>query len=120
MATDKVIIKGIKAFGYHGVFDLEKKSGQDFIVDIEYSYDTSDAIETDDISKAIDYAAISNLVKNIVEGESRNLIEKVADDIANKLMKNFEISWVKVTLHKPHAPVELKFSDIAVVIERNR
>ena len=88
MATDKVIIKGIKAFGYHGVFDLEKKSGQDFIVDIEYSYDTSDAIETDDISKAIDYAAISNLVKNIVEGESRNLIEKVADDIANKLMKN--------------------------------
>ena len=65
MATDKVIIKGIKAFGYHGVFDLEKKSGQDFIVDIEYSYDTSDAIDTDDISKAIDYAAISNLVKNI-------------------------------------------------------
>ena len=99
MATDKVIIKGIKAFGYHGVFDLEKKSGQDFIVDIEYSYDTSDAIETDDISKAIDYAAISNLVKNIVEGESRNLIEKVADDIANKLMKNFEISWVKVMEH---------------------
>ena len=88
MATDKVIIKGIKAFGYHGVFDLEKKSGQDFIVDIEYSYDTSDAIETDDISKAIDYAAISNLVKNIVEGESRNLIEKVADDIANRLLKD--------------------------------
>ncbi len=93
MATDKVIIKGIKAFGYHGVFDLEKKSGQDFIVDIEYSYDTSDAIETDDISKAIDYAAISNLVN--MAPDALNTLSKQYIKLEKGIESGFKkIVWV--------------------------
>lgn len=120
MAQDVIKITGIKTFGYHGVFENEKKSGQDFFIDIEYRYETSQAIAKDEIEKAIDYGAVISKVKSIVEAESKNLIETVADEIAQDLLRDFKIEWVKVTLHKPHAPVEISFKDIAVVVERSK
>jgi dihydroneopterin aldolase len=81
MSKDTIKISGIKAFGFHGVFEEERKSGQDFIADIEFTYKTEKAIKTDDLAHAIDYGSIATLVKNIIEGEPRNLIEKVADEI---------------------------------------
>ena len=85
MAIDKVSITGIEAFGFHGVFEHEKKEGQEFIVDVEFEYETAKAIQTDFIEDAIDYGAIAILIKSIVEGEPKNLIEKVADEIAQHL-----------------------------------
>ncbi len=120
MPQDTIKITGIKTFGYHGVFENEKKSGQDFFIDIEYKYETSEAIAKDEIEKAIDYGAIISKVKSIVEAESKNLIETVANQIAQELLNNFRIEWVKVTLHKPHAPVEISFKDIAVIVERSK
>ena len=120
MAQDVIKITGIKTFGYHGVFENEKKSGQDFFIDIEYRYETSQAIAKDEIEKAIDYGAVISKVKSIVEAESKNLIETVADEIAQDLLRDLKIEWVKVTLHKPHAPVEISFKDIAVVVERSK
>jgi dihydroneopterin aldolase len=60
------------------------------------------------------------LVKNIIEGKPRNLIEKVADEIAEKILKEFKVASVKVVLHKPHAPIDMKFSDISVSVERHK
>lgn len=120
MAQDKISIAGIKAFGYHGVFEHERKSGQDFIVDIEFSYKTKKAIKSDSIEDAIDYGAVAILVKSVIEGEPRNLIEKVADEIAQRLLNNFKIDSVKVVLHKPHAPIDMKFNDISVIVERKK
>ena len=78
MTQDTIKITGIKTFGYHGVFEHEKDSGQEFIVDIEYKYETKDAILNDEIDNAIDYGAVILKVKSIVESGSKNLIETVA------------------------------------------
>lgn len=120
MTQDKIKITGIKTFGYHGVFENEKKSGQEFLVDIEYKYETKEAIENDEINQAIDYGAVITQVKSIVETGSKNLIETVADQIARQLLNDFKINWVKVTLHKPHAPVDISFKDISIVVERSK
>lgn len=120
MSTDSIKIVGIKAFGFHGVLEHERQTGQDFIVDIEYQYKTKKAIETDNLKHAVDYGAVATLVKSIIEGEPRNLIEKVADDIASQLIKKFKFEYIQVVLHKPHAPIDMKFSDITVTIERLR
>jgi dihydroneopterin aldolase len=120
MSQDKISILGIKAFGYHGVFAEEKESGQYFLADLEFTYNTKKAIKNDDLSHAINYASVAKIAKTIIEGQSRNLIEKVADDIAQELIKNLNIDWVKVTLHKPHAPLDIEFVDILVSVERKR
>lgn len=120
MAQDIIKITGIKTFGFHGVFENEKKSGQDFLVDIEYKYETKNAIESDEIEQAIDYGAVISKVKSIMETGSKNLIETVADQIAFELLDKFNINWVKVILHKPHAPVDISFKDISVVVERSK
>ena len=120
MAIDKVSITGIEAFGFHGVFEHEKKEGQEFIVDVEFEYDTSKAIQTDFIEDAIDYGAIALLIKSIVEGEPKNLIEKVADEIAQQILNNFKVNSVKVTLHKPQAPLDMEFKDVSVSVERRK
>ena len=63
MSKDTIKISGIKAFGFHGVFEEERKSGQDFIADIEFTYKTEKAIKSDDLAHAIDYGSIATLVK---------------------------------------------------------
>ncbi|MFM1826007.1 MAG: dihydroneopterin aldolase [Actinomycetota bacterium] len=120
MAQDTIKITGIKTFGYHGVFETEKSLGQEFIVDIEYKYETNEAIKKDAIELAIDYGAVISKVKSIVEIGSKNLIETVADQLAIDLLSEFKIDWVKVTLHKPHAPVDVSFKDISIVVERSK
>ena len=120
MAIDKVSITGIEAFGFHGVFEHERKEGQEFFVDVEFEYDTSKVIQTDFIEDAIDYGAVAILIKSIVEGEPKNLIEKVADEIAQQILKNFKVNSVKVTLHKPHAPIDMEFKDVSVSVERRK
>ena len=120
MAIDKVSITGIEAFGFHGVFEHERKEGQEFIVDVEFEYDTSKAIQTDFIEDAIDYGAIAILIKSIVEGEPKNLIEKVAEEIARQILNNFKVNSVKVTLHKPQAPLDMEFKDVSVSVERRK
>ena len=71
MAQDTIKITGIKTFGYHGVFENEKSSGQQFLVDIEYKYETKETIEKDAIELAIDYGAVISQVKSIVETGSK-------------------------------------------------
>ena len=120
MAIDKVTLTGIRVFGYHGVFDHERKEGQEFIVDVEFEYDTAKAVQTDFIEDAIDYGAIAILIKSIVEGEPKNLIEKVADEIAQQILNNLKVNSVKVTLHKPQAPIDMEFKDVSVSVERRK
>ena len=120
MAIDKVSITGIKAFGFHGVFEHEKKEGQEFIVDVDFEYDTAKAVQTDFIEDAIDYGAIAILIKSIVEGEPKNLIEKVADEIAQQILNKLKVISVKVTLHKPQAPLDMEFKDVSVSVERRK
>lgn len=115
---DEIAITGIRGFGYHGLFEDEKKKGQEFIVDIKLIKDLSLAGTSDQIDATIDYGKVAVRVKELIENDSFNLIERLAEVIAEQIRSEFSVSSVEVTVHKPHAPVDIDFDDISVTIKR--
>ncbi|TVU84055.1 dihydroneopterin aldolase [Corynebacterium aurimucosum] len=117
--ADRIELTGLECFGYHGVFEEEKKTGQPFIVDVTCWLDTA-GIE-DDLSRTVNYAELADVAADIVEGPSRDLIETVAEEVAETAMRRFEILHaIEVTIHKPKAPIPRTFADVAVVARRSR
>ena len=119
--ADKIILNGIEVKGRHGCSEEERKNLQPFIVDVELYLDLTTAGKSDDLGDTIDYAVVINDIKKIVGGTSRNLIETVAQEIADFLLKRyFLLDGVKIVLHKPKPPVKEKFAGAAVEIMRSR
>lgn len=119
--NDKFILTGIEIFGYHGDLPEERKLGQKFLVDLELNLDLSIAGKSDELADTVDYPQILKTVEKIVGGEPKKLIEAVAEEIAEDILKNFpKVESVKVTLHKPNAPLKIKYLDAAVSIQRQR
>lgn len=117
--SDLISIKGIKGFGFHGVFDFEKRDGQDFYVDIEVEADLSQASKSDRLEDTIDYGVFTSIAIEQITGEPVNLIEHLAGNIAQKIKDSSPaVISVSVTVHKPQAPVSEDVSDIAVTIRR--
>ena len=117
--ADRIELTGLECFGYHGVFEEEKKTGQPFIVDVTCWLDTA-GIE-DDLSRTVNYAELADVTADIVEGPSRDLIETVAAEVAETAMERFEILHaIEVTIHEPKAPIPRTFADVAVVARRSR
>jgi len=112
-------LSGVEAIGYHGVLPSERTSGQRFIVDCELEVDTKQAIETDDISHAVDYSAIAKLINDQIQAEPVNLIEVLADRIATEILKNYLlVKTVEITVHKPEAPIEVPFKNVSTTVVR--
>ena len=117
--SDMISIKGIKGFGYHGVFDFEKRDGQDFYVDLEIDIDLTDASSSDLLSDSVDYSLLTAIAKEAIEKLQFDLIERLAGFIADTICENFPaIQTIAVTVHKPSAPVSESVTDIAVTIHR--
>ena len=109
---DKIIIKGLRLFAYHGVNPEEKEQGQDFVLDIAVSVNMNRACSSDDVEDTVSYAKIVKTVRRVFTAEKYNLIEKCADVTA--------VFSVDLTLKKPQAPVNADFDYMAVNIVRNR
>ncbi|MCI1823757.1 MAG: dihydroneopterin aldolase [Megasphaera sp.] len=120
MGMDKIILKGMHFYGYHGFFPEEQCTGQSFIIDITMTKDLTKAGYTDALTDTVDYGAVYGCIKKIVEGKPCKLIEKVAYIIADTILDEFSPSRVQVTVHKPQAPLDGPFDDVAVVIERSK
>lgn len=119
--ADRIELTGLECFGHHGVFAHEKRDGQPFIVDITCWLEFGAAAATDDLALTVHYGELAQLAVDIVEGESRDLIETVAAEIAERAMRSFGILHaVEVTIHKPEAPIPHTFADVAVVARRSR
>jgi dihydroneopterin aldolase len=117
--SDVILIKGIKGFGFHGVFDFEKRDGQNFYVDIEVELDLSKASRSDRLEDTVDYGTFTSIAIQHITGEPVNLIEHLAGNIAQRIKESSpSIISVAVTVHKPQAPVAEEVSDIAVTIRR--
>lgn len=114
---DSVRILGVQALGKHGVFPHEKEEKKPFIADIEAVVDASDAALNDDLSFSISYADLAADAVAVIEGESVDLIETLAERIASRVLARGALA-VEVTLHKPEAPVGLPFSDACVTLRR--
>ena len=116
---DTIIIKDLETFGYHGVFEEEAFLGQKFIVTAELFLDTRKAGKTDDLQDSLDYGVACQLIKKIVKTERYQLIERLAEEIANQLLLTFNLlQGVDITVKKPWAPVLLSMDTVAVRISR--
>ncbi len=119
--SDRIILKGVHGFGYHGLFEHERINGQDFFIDVEMDVDLSAASKSDSIDDTVNYAEITNLVVSEITTNPVNLIEKLAGRIAERILKeHIRIDSVTVTVHKPQAPVEASLKDLAVQISMVR
>jgi dihydroneopterin aldolase len=118
--SDRIELHGLRVRGHHGVFDHERRDGQDFVVDIVVWMDLAPAAASDDVLDTLHYGELAERVAAIVGGEPYNLIETVAARVADMVMADPRPSAVEVTLHKPEAPIPLDFADVAVVAYRSR
>ncbi|MEH3130644.1 MAG: dihydroneopterin aldolase [Mycolicibacterium neoaurum] len=118
--ADRIELRGLKVRGHHGVFDHERRDGQDFIIDITVWVDLAAAAASDDLADTVDYGGLAQRAADIVGGPPRNLIETVSAEIAEDVMTDERIHAVEVVVHKPSAPIPLAFDDVAVVARRSR
>ena len=117
--ADLIEIKGIKSFGYHGVFESENIAGQDFYVDVVLELDLTRPSVSDTVNDTVNYAEITDLVVEEIIGERVALIEKLASRIIDRIKSSYpQIMAVSITVHKPQAPVNAQVSDISVTIKR--
>jgi len=115
---DRVEVRGIRATGHHGVFDVEKEQGQEFVVDVVLHLDTRPAAASDDLSDAVDYGVVAQQVHDVVTGPAFDLVEALAGRIADVCLADARVRAVEVAVHKPHAPVQVPFDDVVVRIRR--
>lgn len=114
----QIAITGISAFGFHGVYDEERRTGQDFVVDVVMTVDTSIAEKSDRVEDSVHYGEVAEQVAAIVAGEPVALIETLAARIADAVISREKVSGVVVTVHKPQAPISVPFTDVSVTISR--
>ena len=118
---DFILLNGMEFMGRHGCSEEERKHLQHFIVDAELYLDLYKSGKSDNLTDTVDYVQVFNEVKKIVTGTPKNLIEAVAEEIAQSLLKQFiQIESLRITIHKPAAPIAEIFNGAAVSIFRNR
>ena len=118
---DRIFLKGMGFYGYHGVNQSEKESGQRFIVDLVVERDLKDSGRSDDIKDTVSYSALFELVRKIMEGPSRNLLERLAEEITNSILANYDVETVSITIKKPEVHIkESLMSYAAVEIKRKK
>jgi dihydroneopterin aldolase len=118
--SDRIELRGLRVRGRHGVFEHERRDGQDFLVDITLWLDLAAAAHSDDLSDTFDYGALADAAVAVVAGPARNLIETVAAEIADGVLRDERVDAVEVTVHKPSAPIPHTFEDVAVTAHRTR
>lgn len=118
--TDRIVIRGIRGTGHHGVFDHEKRRGQEFIVDVVLHVSTREAALADDLALTVDYGAVSTVVHGLITGAPVDLIETLAERVAAACLEQPGVAAVDVTVHKPQAPIPVPFEDVEVSISRSR
>ncbi len=117
---DQIILAGLRADAHHGVLEHERRTGQVFIVDVTVHLDLADAAAGDDLGATIHYGQLASEVVAAVERDPVDLIETVAERVAMVVLAHPRAQAVEVTVHKPSAPIEVPFDDVAVRITRER
>lgn len=118
---DDIRVTGMTFFAYHGVKPEEKRLGQRFVVDVVVGADLRGAGESDDLTKTLDYGRIYAVTREIVEGESLDLIEAVAERVCAAVLALSPLAEeVAATVHKPAAPIPGTLDEASVRLVRRR
>ncbi len=120
--TDEIFVNGIRAYGFHGVFEEENRKGQWFVADLKMRLSLAEAAASDDLEKTVDYSRAAAIAKECIEARPPfRLIERLAGTIAEKILAAFpRVSEIEVRVRKPDAPVGLEFADLGVTLRRRR
>ncbi len=118
---DKIFMRNMLFYGYHGVLAEEKTLGQMFSVDVCLGLDLSHAGKTDDLDDTVSYAEVYQIIKDIVEKESYNLLETLAENIVHSVFNEYDrILEIEVKVSKKNPPVDGLMDCCGVSIERRR
>ena len=118
---DRIFLRGMRFMACHGVLPHEQEVPQSFEVDVEMGLDLRAAGESDDLDDTVNYAKVYDVVSTVLTVTRKYLIEALAEEIADDLLRDFDsLRWVRVTVHKPAAPIDGIFSDVGVTILRRR
>lgn len=118
--VDRLAIRGVEVFAHHGVFDFERREGQKFVIDLVLGVQTGPAAASDDLKDTVDYGSVVARVVEAATSEPVDLIETLAQRVADVVLREPRVEWVDVTLHKPNAPIAATFDDVALTITRSR
>lgn len=117
---DRITLAGMTFVGRHGVLEAEQAEAQPFVVSVEFPVDAAATAQTDDLDTTVDYAAVFESVREVVEERSFRLIETLAETIAAELLERFPIATVGVRVGKPKAPLPGAFDHVEISIQRPR
>ena len=116
--SDRITLTGIRATGYHGVYEHERREGQVFTADVALELSLAAAAQSDDVADTVHYGELAERVAAIVAGEPVNLLETLAVRIADAVLEDERVRIVEVTVHKPQAPIPLTFGDVSITVQR--
>ena len=117
MSDDRIRLTGLRVFGRHGVLPQERE-GQDFLVDVELHLDLRAAATSDDVADTVHYGELAGRLAAVVSGEPVDLIETLAQRLAEVCLSYALVERAQVTVHKPQAPIPLEFADVSVTVVR--
>lgn len=120
VSKDRITLTGLRVQANHGVFDFERANGQLFVIDVTAWLDLSPASLSDDLANTVHYGELAEEVVTAVANNPVDLIETVAERVAQVVLAHAPVERVEVTVHKPQAPISVEFADVAVTIERSR
>ncbi|MPZ28692.1 MAG: dihydroneopterin aldolase [Micromonosporaceae bacterium] len=118
--SDTITLTGLRARGWHGVFDFERTQGQEFVVDAVLELDLSAAAGSDRLADTVDYGALAERLVAVVTGPPVHLIETLATRLVEVCLSDPRVAAATVTVHKPNAPIDHEFADVAVTRRRVR
>lgn len=118
LPPDVIEIRGIRGFGRHGVFDHERAEGQEFTVDVRLELDTRTAAASDRLADTVNYGTVAEQVHAAIENDPVDLLETLAQRIADLCLTDRRVTAAAVTIHKPSAPITVPFDDVLLTVHR--
>lgn len=115
MPSDRIILSGMQFYGFHGANAEEKALGQTYVVNMAVEVDLAISGQTDQLGDTVSYTHLYRAVKAVVEGESQNLLEGIAQSIAERILDDYAVESVQLTVKKPHPPIKGSVVNYAAV-----
>lgn len=117
---DRITLTGLTVRANHGVYDFERREGQDFILDVTLEVNTRPAATSDDVADTVHYGELADRLVATMSGDPVNLLETLAHNLAGVCLEDSRVQACEVTIHKPQAPIKHTFQDVSVTIRRTR
>ena len=117
---DRITVHGLTGHGFHGVYPAEREHGQTFRVDATLELDTAPAAATDDLARTVNYAELAQALHAVLVGEPVDLLETLAQRLADLCLADPLVQAVEITVHKPDADLGVPADDVTVAIRRTR